>query len=109
MRIGFALLLGVSLALMLWTGVDGGEKKEVTIKGQVICAKCGLAIEKKCATVVVEKVKDKKDVIYWFDTPSHKKFHSDICQEAKEGTVVGVVSEKDGKKMIEVKDVKYKK
>ena len=112
MRIGFALLLVCGLALTLWTSAYGQGDKDVTIKGQVICAKCGLNIEKKCATVIQEKVKkDGKDVevLYWFDAPSNKKYHSDICQEAKPGSVTGTVTEKDGKKLIAVKEVKYDK
>ena len=105
MRPALALLLALGLALTLWTGAQGQEKKEVTIKGQIICAKCGLAKETKCMTTVVEK-KDGKDVIYYFDTAGHKKHHATICQEAKDGTVTGIVTEKDGKKTIEVKEVK---
>ncbi len=109
MKVALALFLAVGLGLVLWTGADGGEKGDkVTIKGQIICAKCGLAKEKTCMTTVVEK-KDGKDVIYYFDKDSHKKFHSDICQEAKDGEVTGTVTEKDGKKTITVTDVKYKK
>ena len=106
MRPAFALLLALGLGLTLWTGAEGQDKKEVTIKGQVICAKCGLMKETKCMTTVLEK-KDGKEIIDYFDTASHKKYHSAICQEAKDGTVTGTVSEKDGKKIIEVKEVKY--
>jgi len=106
MRPALALLLAVGLALTLWTGAQGQEKKEVTIKGQIICAKCGLAKETKCMTTIVEK-KDGKDVIYYFDAKSHKDNHAKICQEAKEGQVTGIVTEKDGKKTIEVKEVKF--
>jgi hypothetical protein len=110
MRFGFALLLALGVGLTLWSGAygEGDKDKEVTIKGQVICAKCGLSKETKCMTVVLEK-KDGKDIIYYFDTDGHKKFHSAICQEAKDGAVTGVVAEKDGKKTITVKDVKYDK
>src|SRR5580704_2322784 len=99
MRFGFALLLALGLGLTLWSSAYGeGDKgdKEVTIKGQIICAKCGLNIEKKCATVMAEK-KDGKDVLYYFDKDSNTKYHKDICQEAKDGSVTGVVTEKDGK------------
>jgi hypothetical protein len=89
-------------------GGDKGEKKEVTIKGSVCCAKCALGKETTCMTVVVEKKGDKEST-YYFAKDSHKKFHSDICGEAKDGTVVGVVTEKDGKKTIDVKEVKYGK
>jgi hypothetical protein len=107
MRLGFAVLLALGLALTLMTGAYGEGDKEVTIKGQVICAKCGLSKETKCMTVVQEK-KDGKEILYYFDTDSNKKYHKDICQEAKDGSVTGVVTEKDGKKTIAVKEVKYK-
>ena len=107
MRGIFGLFLVLCLALTLWTGANGGEKgKEVTIKGQVICAKCGLAKETKCMTTVLEK-KDGKETIYYFDPAGHKKWHSDICQEAKNGSVTGTVSEKDGKKIITVSKLKF--
>jgi hypothetical protein len=108
MRFTFALLMAFGVGLTLLSGVYGEGDKEVTIKGQVICAKCGLSKETKCMTVVTEK-KDGKDIIYYFDTDGHKKFHSGICQEAKDGSVTGTVAEKDGKKTITVKDVKYDK
>jgi hypothetical protein len=107
MRFGFALLVAVGVALTLWTGAYGDDEKEVTIKGQVICAKCGLNKETKCMTVVQEK-KDGKEILYYFDTDSNKKYHKDICQEAKDGSVTGVVTEKDGKKTIKVSKVDYK-
>jgi len=107
MRPALATLLALGLALTLWTGAEGQDKKEVTIKGQIICAKCGLAKETKCMTTILEK-KDGKEVIYYFDAAAHKKHHATICQEAKEGEVTGIVTEKDGKKTIEVKEVKIK-
>jgi hypothetical protein len=89
-------------------GVDGGEKKtdkgdakEVTLKGTVTCGKCDLKKDKACATVIVVK-KDNKDVVYYFDPASHKEHHAKVCTEAMPGTVVGTVSEKNGKKMVTV-------
>jgi hypothetical protein len=102
----FAAFLVVCMFLAFWSGVQGGDKKEVTLKGTVQCAKCSLAIEKKCATVITVKEGD-KDVNYFFDTDSNKKFHKDICQEAKKGSVTGVVSEKDNKKFIAATKVEY--
>ena len=48
----------------------------------------------KCHTVI--KVGEK---VYWFDEASSKKYHKEICTEAKEGTVTGTVK-KDGDKMV---------
>ncbi len=106
-------LIVSSLALLglvvIIAGVNaGGDKKEVTVKGSITCAKCDLKLEgvKKCATVIVTK-RDKKDVTIWFDVDSDKKYHADICTEAKKGSVTGTVK-KDGKKeVIKVKELKY--
>jgi hypothetical protein len=109
MRILTALLCSLAIAAFLLVGVQAqeGKGKEVTIKGKITCAKCELGKEAKCATVIVEK-KDNKDIIYYFDTPSHKKYHGDICSEGKAGSVVGVVSEKGDKKLVSVNKLEYK-
>jgi hypothetical protein len=101
---GLALL---GLAVLLTAAADaGGDKKEVTLKGTITCAKCDLGVEKGCATVIVTK-RDKKDVTIYFNAASNKKYHGDICTEAKKGTVKGIVT-KDGKKeIIDVKQLKY--
>src|SRR4051794_16547583 len=82
--------------------VRADDKKEVTLKGDITCAKCDLKLVKdKCATVI--KVKENgKDVVYYFDDAGHKKYHGKVCTESKEGSVTGAVSEKDGKKIITV-------
>lgn len=112
----FACLLSVSAVLALSLSIRAEDpKKEIKpLAGKVCCAKCELKVEglTKCATVVVvkEKVKDKdEDVIYWFDDDSHKKYHDDICQAAKEGTVTYEKLEtKDNKKYIKVTKIEYK-
>jgi RecG-like helicase len=106
MRICFGLLLTVGLVLTLWSVAYADDP--VTIKGQVICAKCGLGKEKACMTVVLEKKGD-KEILYYFDKDSDKKYHKEICQEAKDGSVTGEVTEKDGKKTIKVSKVEYAK
>jgi hypothetical protein len=109
MRALFGLFLALTVAVVFLTGVDGAQDKEVTIMGKITCAKCDLKLMDKCATVVVEKGKDGKNVVYYFDTDSHKKNHSDICTTPKDGSVTGTVSDKDGKKTIKAKEVKYGK
>jgi hypothetical protein len=61
----------------------------------------------KCATIIIVKNDKKKDVIYFFDAPSHKKYHEDICTAAKNGTVTGFVTEQKKKKVISVKKLTY--
>jgi Family of unknown function (DUF6370) len=93
----FAIVAGIAIA---------ADDKEVTISGTITCAKCDLKKEKACATVIVEKKGD-KETVYYFDTDSHKKNHKMVCTEAKKGSVTGVVADKDGKKTITVKTVKF--
>jgi hypothetical protein len=85
------------------------QDKEITLKGKVTCAKCDLKVagQTACATVIVVKEKD-KDIVYYFDEDSHKKNHRLVCTESKEGTVVGKVAEKDGKKIITATKVEIK-
>lgn len=82
--------------------------EEVTLDGKICCAKCELGKEKACATVVVVKVKD-KEVLYYFDGASNKKFHKEYCSGSTEAKVVGKVTEKDGKKMLAVEKIEAKK
>ena len=96
-----ALLLGSST-----TAQEKKDKKEVTIKGTVTCAKCDLGVADKCATVIVTKKKD-KDVVFYFDKAGDKKYHAGICNSPKKGAVTGTVSKKDDKNIIKVKEVKY--
>jgi hypothetical protein len=100
MAVKAALSLAVVLGFMVLAQADD---KEQTLKGTITCGKCDLKLVKKCNTVV--KVKDK---VYWFDAASNKKYHKDTCMEAKAGTVMGTVSEKEGKKWISVSKVTYK-
>jgi hypothetical protein len=90
--------LGLIMAFAAPTLAEEKEK-EVTLKGTICCAKCELNVAKACATVIKVKGKDGKDMVYYFDAASHKANHGKICQEAKDGSVVGTVK-KDGDKMI---------
>ena len=111
MKTAGKLLAGLSMVLVLGLIARAEEKdatlKEVTLKGTITCAKCDLKLQTKCNTVVKVK-KDGKDVIYYFDASS-KKYHKDTCQEAKEGTVIGTVTEKDGKQWVKVTKLEYAK
>jgi hypothetical protein len=102
------LSLAFAVCLVGLATIARADDKEVTLKGDITCAKCDLKLADKCATVI--KVKESgKDVVYYFDEAGHKKYHSKVCTESKEGAVTGKVSEKDGKKIITVSKVEYKK
>jgi len=102
------LSLAFAASLIGLSTIARADDKEVTLKGDITCAKCDLKLADKCATVI--KVKEGgKDIVYYFDEAGHKKYHSKVCTESKEGSVTGKVSEKDGKKIITVSKVDYKK
>jgi hypothetical protein len=108
MKAAFKTLLALALVLTVGFVALAEEKKEekgkaVTLKGTITCAKCDLKETKACATVIKTK-----DGVFFFDAKSGKKNHKAICTEPKEGSVTGVVSEKDGKKTITVSKVEFK-
>jgi hypothetical protein len=105
MKTAIKMGLGLAVVLGFLTLAQAEDAKEKTLKGTITCAKCDLKLAKACHTVI--KV---KDTVYWFDKDStdYKKTHKQICQEAKEGSVTGVVSEKGGKKWVKVSKVEYK-
>lgn len=109
MRVLLAMLMVFGGALALATSQAGekkDDKKEVTLKGKICCAKCELGVETECMTVIVTK-KDKKDVTVYLDGPSNKKYHGQICSEAKNGSITGTVKDDGKKKVISVKTLKF--
>jgi hypothetical protein len=109
-RLFSVLILGLAVCAYCSPAVAAADKdaKEVKLEGNICCGKCELKDSEKCAaTIVVEK--GGKKTTYWFDAKASKKYHGDICQEVKKGTVTGTVK-KDGDKMIiTVTDLKYAK
>ena len=106
------LLLVAGLVLGGWTvaGVKADDKKEVTLKGTVLCAKCALKETKKCTTAIQVKEGDKTVTYYLEDKGTGEDYHEPVCGgEKKEGTVTGVVTEKDGKKWVKPSKVDYAK
>ena len=101
--------LALALVFALVVGVRA-EDKETTLKGKITCAKCDLKQADSCATVIVVEPKDKggKPVVYYFDPAGHKKFHSGICKQGKEGTVTGTVAKEGDKNIVKVSKVEYK-
>jgi len=89
--------------LMFGMSVAMAEKAAATtVKGTMKCAKCSLKEADKCAAVVVAADGAK----YVIAGPAAGPAHKEICQKDKEGvSVTGVVSEKDGKKIITAEKV----
>ena len=109
LRILSVLLFGLALCLTAGARADDkkDDKKEVTLKGTITCAKCDLGLETKCYTVIKVKEGD-KDIVYYFDSKSDKTNHAKICKTPTEGTVTGTVSNKDGKNWVTVSKVEWK-
>jgi hypothetical protein len=112
MRTALIGTLLVAVASFTLISARAEDKKEVTLKGTILCAKCALKQKDvaKCTTAIQVK-ENGKDVIYLLDDKGAKEsYHEDVCGgEKKEGTVVGVVMEKDGKKWIKPSKVDYAK
>jgi hypothetical protein len=108
MRVLLTSTFLLAIGILVLGGVQAGEKKEVTLKGTITCAKCDLNVEKTCMTVIV--VKEGKDKgTYYLDAKSGKANHKTICQEPMAGSVTGVVSTKDDKKTITASKVTFDK
>jgi hypothetical protein len=95
--------LVLAVLLFLVAGVRAGDKKEVTLKGEILCAKCELKEDgvKKCQTVIQVKEDDKVVTYYFKDKGTKEEYHESVCGGGrKQATVTGVVTEKGGKKWI---------
>ena len=91
-------LLAVSTSRLLAVDAAG---KEVTITGNMVCAKCTLHETDKCQNVV-QVEKDGKTVNYYLkQNDVSKAAHDPICGGSSEKvTVTGTVKEKDGKQIM---------
>lgn len=89
---------------------DKGEKKEVTLKGTILCAKCALKETKKCQTAIQVKEGDKTVTYYFHDKGNKEEYHERVCGgEREKGTVTGTVHDHEGKKFIKPTKVEYAK
>jgi hypothetical protein len=109
MRSVNVMVAALCAVVLLAAGVRAADK-EVTLKGKITCAKCELGEGKKCQTVIKVKEGGKEVVYYFLDRGAKEEYHEEVCGGGlKDGMVVGVVSEKDGKKWVKPKKVEYAK
>lgn len=95
-------VLSTALAAFVSTAFAADEaKKEVTLAGSATCAKCDLGTEKECASVLQVKEGD-KTTTYYLSGKADKEWHKNVCKGAKDVKMTGTVSEKDGKKTLDV-------
>ncbi len=105
------LLAGVTGLMLLGLAVptfaaDSGKGKERTITGEAKCAKCMLKESDKCQTVIQTENKKGKTVTYYLaDNDVAKKFHHDVCQEAKKVTATGTVKKVKGKEVLTASNI----
>ena len=83
--------------------------KEVTITGEGKCAKCALHETDKCQTAIQTEVNGKTVTYYLAQNDTSKDFHENICKKSEKVTATGVVSEKDGKKILTVSKIEAAK
>ena len=93
--------LGLTLALVAGLAAVAVAADQMTVTGQVMCAKCTLkkADAKECQNVLVVKNGDKTDEYYVEKNDVSAKF-GHVCKGQKDAVVTGTVTEKDGKKWI---------
>lgn len=109
MRTALTLVLTLAVIVAL-VGPAAAADKEVTLTGVICCAKCTLKETKKCTTAIQVKEDGKLVTYYLLDKGADEEYHEAVCGGGtKEGSVTGVVSEKEGKKFIKPSKVEYAK
>jgi hypothetical protein len=87
------------------------EKKaaagEVTLNGEMVCAKCVLHEAKKCQNVLKVTESGAETKYYLADNKTAKDNHEQVCGGAAKATVTGKVKEKAGKKVLTASSIKY--
>jgi hypothetical protein len=105
MKALWSLFASLAVVVLFVAGLQAEDKKEVKLTGKLVCGKCTLKETDECTNVLQVKDGDKTVNYYVQDTGKKEKYHKGICPPNKsaDATVTGVVSEKDGKKMIKGK------
>jgi hypothetical protein len=106
MRVAAKIALSLAVVLGFLALAQADDKKEVTLKGTMVCGKCTLKVCKKC-TNVLQVEKDGKAVNYFIeDKGGGEPYHKAVCPKGakQQAEVTGTVSEKDGKKWIKPKE-----
>ncbi|OWK37679.1 DUF6370 family protein [Fimbriiglobus ruber] len=99
-----ALVVGTLGSVQLLAADKPAADKEVKLTGTLVCAKCKLKAEgiKKCTNALQVKEGEKTVTYFLEDKGNGEGYHEDVCggSEKANVTVVGTVSEKDGKKWV---------
>jgi hypothetical protein len=109
-----SIFAAVAVAAGLWAFgavASAEDKKEVKLTGTLVCSKCSLKATTKCGNALQVKEGDKL-VNYFLDDKGHdESYHESVCggDKLENVTVIGTVTEKDGKKWIKPTKVETKK
>jgi hypothetical protein len=100
----------VAVLALIAAGTAGWAGDEVTLKGNIVCAKCTLkkADAKECQNVLLAKGTDGKDVEYYLARSEAADAVGEVCTANKPATVTGTVTEKDGRKWLTASKVETK-
>jgi hypothetical protein len=110
MKSRFSLVLAGAALCLFVAALHAADKKPVTLKGTLMCAKCELGEASKCQTVIRVKEGGKEVTYFLKDKGNKEAYHEEVCGGGRmQGTVTGIVSEKDGKKWITPTKVEYAK
>jgi len=91
-------LIVLSASSFMPSRSEGGEKKEVTLTGQLMCGHCELGEGKDCHNVL-QVTEEGKSVNYYFSDKGKKEsYHESIHGGGrKDAKVTGVLTKKKGK------------
>jgi hypothetical protein len=105
-RLGLAAIVLLAFA----TTSFAEPPKTVKLTGTLVCGKCQLKTTPKCSNVLQVKEGDKLVNYFLDDAGTKEPYHEGVCggDKVENVTVTGVVTEKDGKKMVKPSKVETK-
>jgi hypothetical protein len=110
----FILALGAGPAAAADKAPDPAAKaekkpaaEEVTLNGEMVCAKCVLHESKQCQNVLKVTEGGAETKYYLAQNKTAKDNHGAVCGATAKATVTGKVSEKAGKKVLTASNIKY--
>lgn len=103
------MLVGMLVAIALAGMSIAAEPNEVTVSGEMMCAKCTLKAEgvTKCQDVVVAKGEDGSEAHYYVVKNDVAGEAGHTCTARRPVTVTGTVAEKDGKSWITPSSIEF--
>jgi uncharacterized protein DUF6370 len=82
---------------------------EVTLSGELVCAKCALHESPKCQNVLKVTDAGKETKYYLAQNDVAKSNHEHVCSAPEKATIKGTVSEEGGKKVLTASEIKFDK